>query len=194
VSAWDIVLEGANQKNLVITPASFSPVVTDNIELAQFMYLLLNNKKVRDVIDTISTKMVLILGRFSADRKYVLDQIRDHIRSCGGVPVLFDFEKPQSRDITETVSTLAHLSRVVIVDLTDAKSVPQELQATIPNLPSVRFQPICAETDREYSMFEHFKRYSWVSPTIVYVSVNDLMEKLGGVLEGSPESSFPVSP
>lgn len=192
VAAWDTALDGANQNNLVITPPTLSPIITDNIELAQFMYLLLNNKKVRDAIDTISTKLVLILGRFTEERKYVLDQIRDHIRSSGGIPVLFDFEKPQSRDITETVSTLAHLSRVVIADLTDAKCVPQELQATIPNLPSVRFQPICDVTDREYSMFEHFKRYPWVLPTIAYESVTDLMEKLSGVLEGLPEFHFPT--
>lgn len=112
VSAWDTVLEGANQQNLVITPHDFVPVVTDSIELAQFMYLLLNNQKLRGVIDTISTKMVLILGRFTPDRKRVLDLIRDNIRRQGGVPVLFDFEKPQNRDFTETVSTLAHLSRM----------------------------------------------------------------------------------
>lgn len=192
VSAWDIVLEGAIQKNLIITPPTFSPVVTDNIELAQFMYLLLNNRNIRSIIDTITTKMVLILGRFTPERKAVLDQIRDHIRARGGVPVLFDFDKPQSRDITETVSTLAHLSRMVIVDLTDAKSVPQELQATIPHLPSVQFQPICAENHREYSMFEHFRRYSWVNQTIVYDSESDLMARLGAVLDGSPsESSVP---
>lgn len=182
VSAWDAILDGASQNNLVITPIDQPPVVTDNIELAHFMYLLLSNKNIRDVIDTISTRMVLILGRFTPERKSVLDRIRDHIRSLGGVPVLFDFEKPQSRDLTETVSTLAHLAGVVIVDLTAAKSVPQELQATIPHLPSVRFQPICAETDPGYSMFEHFERYHWVSPTLVYTSVDDLIEKLGGAI------------
>lgn len=182
VSVWDIVLDGANQNNLVITPDDCVPIVTDNIELAQFMYLLLNNKKVRDVIDTISTRLVLILGRFTNDRKLILDGLRDHIRSIGGIPILFDFEKPQSRDVTETVVTLAHLSRLVIADLTDAKSVPQELHATVPNLPSVRFQPICASSDIEYSMFEHFKRYPWVLPTINYDSLVDLKEKLSDVL------------
>lgn len=182
VSAWDIVLDGANQNNLVITPDGCIPIVTDNIELAQFMYLLLSNKKVRGVIDTISTKLVLILGRFTHERKLILDELRKHIRSIGGIPILFDFEKPKSRDVTETVITLAHLSRLVIADLTDAKSVPQELHATIPNLPSVRFQPICASSDIEYSMFEHFKNYAWVLPTIKYDTLLDLKEKLRNVL------------
>ena len=32
----------------------------DNIEVAQFIYLLLHNQKIRDVIDTITSKTVLI--------------------------------------------------------------------------------------------------------------------------------------
>jgi hypothetical protein len=34
-----------------------------DIEVAQFIYLLLNNQKLRDVIETITSKAVLILGR-----------------------------------------------------------------------------------------------------------------------------------
>jgi len=41
------------------------PVITvDNIEVAQFIYLLLNNRAICNVIDAIASKAVLILGRF----------------------------------------------------------------------------------------------------------------------------------
>jgi len=66
---------------------------------------------------------VLILGRFAPERKAILDAIRDALRTRDYLPVLFDFEKPSSRDITETVSTLAHMARFVIADITDAKSI-----------------------------------------------------------------------
>jgi hypothetical protein len=55
---------------LIITPENKpGPEITvDNIEVAQFIYLLLHNQKIRDVIDTITSKVVLILGRFSEKR------------------------------------------------------------------------------------------------------------------------------
>ena len=49
----------------VVTPLGQSEVTTDDIEVAQFLYLLINNKKIRNVIDTITSKVVLILGRFT---------------------------------------------------------------------------------------------------------------------------------
>ena len=108
----------------------------------QFLYLLLNNRAIRDVIETVGKKAILILGRFDEQRKPILETIRSELRRAGLVPILFDFEGPRNRDITETVSTLAHLARAVIADLSEARSVPQELMTIIPNLPSVPLQPI----------------------------------------------------
>jgi hypothetical protein len=48
---------------LVITGAGEHAVTVDNIEVAQFIYLMLHNQKIRDVIDTITSKAVLILHR-----------------------------------------------------------------------------------------------------------------------------------
>jgi hypothetical protein len=76
VSAWRVKLDRAKQQNLIITPENEPEITVDNIEVAQFIYLMLNNEKVRDVIDTITSKTVLILGRFTAERKAVLDALR----------------------------------------------------------------------------------------------------------------------
>jgi len=109
VSAWDLTLEGTTQKDLIITRESEPVITVDNLEVAQFIYLLLNNEKIRDVIDTITSKAVLILGRFALERKAILDTVRGELRHRNYVPILFDFEKPASRDLTETISTLAHM-------------------------------------------------------------------------------------
>jgi hypothetical protein len=70
VSAWRLKLDTeTKQQNLVITRSDEPEITVDNIEVAQFIYLMLNNQKVRDVIDTITSKAVLILGRFTNERK-----------------------------------------------------------------------------------------------------------------------------
>jgi uncharacterized protein YjbI with pentapeptide repeats len=178
ISAWDVDFAGSQQRELIISEPGRPVITVDNIELAQFIYMLLNNQRIRFMIDTMSAKVVLILGRFTAQRKAVLDAIRVHLAQRNYLPVVFDFDKPSSRDITETVSTLAHLSRFVIADITEAKSIPQELMLIVPGLPSVPVLPLLQAGHSEYGMFEHFKRYPWVMDTLVYEGVGDLLTRL----------------
>jgi hypothetical protein len=137
--------------------------------------LLLNYERIRQVIETITSKVVLILGGFTSDRKAVLDAIRDELRQRDYLPILFDFEKPAGLDLTETISTLAHMARFIIADITEAKSIPQELQAIVPDLPSVPVQPLLLTSEREYGMFEHFRRYPWVLDTYYYDNLDDVL-------------------
>src|SRR3989442_7719611 len=116
IAAWNLKLVGAHQSDLVITQPNEPVITVDDMEVAQFIYLLLNNEKIRHVIDTITTKVVLILGRFTPERKAVLDAMREELRTRGWLPVLFDFDKPGHRDLTETISTLAHMARFIISD------------------------------------------------------------------------------
>jgi hypothetical protein len=132
--------------------------------VAQFIYLLLNNEKIRDVIDTIGKKAVLILGRFTPEREAVLDAIREAMRHHGYLPILFDFEKPSTRDTQETITTLAGMVRFVIADITDPKSIPQELASIVPDFPSVPVQPVLQTGHEPWGMYDHIQRYPWVLP------------------------------
>jgi hypothetical protein len=66
----------------VISRRDEPSITVDQIEVAQFIYLLLHNNKIRKVIDTITSKVVLILGRFAPDRKRVLDAMRNELREA----------------------------------------------------------------------------------------------------------------
>jgi hypothetical protein len=180
VSAWGLKLERTKQQNLVITRWSEPEITVDNIEVAQFIYLLLNNPKIRDIIDTIGKKGVLILGRFTPERKAVLDALREELRKRDYVPILFDFDKPASQDLTGTVSTLAHLARFIIADLTDPSSIPYELATVVPTTP-VPVQPILLSGSSEFAMFQDLRRrHDWVLTTHRYDSQMQLIDDLGG--------------
>jgi uncharacterized protein YjbI with pentapeptide repeats len=178
LSAWKVQGTPKDQTNLVITPRGENNVVTDNFRIAQFLYLLLGNQEIRDIIDTVTSKIVLILGRFTPERKVVLNALRNELRQRNWVPVVFDFERPSNRNLTETISTLAHMARFVIADITDAKSIPQELQRIVPSLPSLPIQPIILASTYEYGMFSDFRDYPWVLALYRYDSNEELMASL----------------
>ena len=90
ISSWDLNVEDSFHRNLVITKDDQPTITVDNIDLAQFLYLIINNKRLRDIIDTITSKVVLILGNFSSKRKKVLDELRNKLRNYDYIPVMFD--------------------------------------------------------------------------------------------------------
>lgn len=190
VSVWNANLDGAIQRDLVTADIHSSsnewdrskfpeslPTV-DDIEVAQLVYLLQTNRKVRNVVDTLSSKVVLILGRFTDERKAVLYRLKERLRAENLVPIIFDFEGPEARNLTETVVILAALARFVIADITDAKSIPQELHAIVPALPSLPVQPIIFGKQYEYGMFKDFAGYLSVLPPFRYESPEHLEDSL----------------
>jgi uncharacterized protein YjbI with pentapeptide repeats len=180
ISAWDIEVDiETNQSDLVITHPYQSNITVDDLEVAQFVYLLIGNEKISHIIDTVSSKLVLILGRFTPMRKRLLDAIREELRKHDYVPVLFDFEVPSRRDTQETVSTLAHLARFILADITDPSSIPQELVTIVKDLPSVPIQPLLKRGSAPWGMYEHISRFPWVLAIHEY----DDDDKLLGFLE-----------
>jgi uncharacterized protein YjbI with pentapeptide repeats len=179
VSAWGLKLERTKQQNLIITHKDEHEITVDNIEVAQFIYLLLHNEKVREVIDTITSKVVLILGRFTPQRKAVLDALRAELRRRDYLPILFDFDKPRSRDTDETITLLARMARFVIADITDAKAVLQELRAIVPDLPSVPVQPIILAKQEKPGMFDFYRHRSSFLTVHRYADQKQLLSDLG---------------
>jgi hypothetical protein len=177
IGAWNLVGEPKSQKDLVIREQEGAVTTTiDDLDTAQYLFMLRENHKISDIIDTASQRTVLLLGRFSPRYKKVLDALKSHLLARNFVPVLFDFKGPGGRDFTETVASLAHMACFVIPDLSGAKSVPQELSVIIPFLPSVPVLPVIARKNEEvYSMFEHFLRYPWVHEPVRYEDVDHLL-------------------
>jgi|SRR5579871_586324 len=95
------------------------------------------------------------------------------------------------------VSTLAHLARFIIVDLTDPSSAPHEVATVIPQT-VVPVQPLLLQDlltvngkvmqRREYAMFEDLRRrYHWVLPTLHYQDTTELLTSLQAQIIASAE-------
>lgn len=178
-SAWNVTLEGTTQFDLIISKEGEPVVTVDDLEVAQFIYLMLNNSKIRNVINTITSKGVLILGRFTdPKRKSVLDGLRDKLREYDLLPMVFDFDRPTDKDYTETVQTLAGMSMFVIADVTSPKSTPLELEATVKQF-KIPYLPIIdiSIDPRPFAMLDDLRKsFHWVLPTLGYESKEDLLD------------------
>jgi uncharacterized protein YjbI with pentapeptide repeats len=185
ISAWDLCIdEHTVQGDLNISKIGETAISVDDLEVAQFMYMLMNNAGLRRVIDTITSKVVLVLGRFSETRKPVLDAIRVALREqkFDLVPIVFDFDKPASRTTAETVATLAGMARFVIADLSDAKSVLQELGKIVPSMPSLPVQSLIVDSQEEPGMLDFFQHYPWFLKVQRYSGLPDLLERLDDII------------
>ncbi len=185
-SAWDLVnLEKVkDQSNLQITREGDPVITVDNLEVAPFVYLLLPSKgKISTAINTITSKAILILGRFTPERKVVLDALRKELSTLDCLPIIFDFDTPTDRDFTETILTLAGMSKFIIADLTQPRSSPLESYVTITNY-RVPFIPIIQEGEWPFAMFDDLQRnHHWVLRPLKYKDKDDLIRWVGKIVD-----------
>jgi hypothetical protein len=176
ISVWNLKGTISEQTGLIITPEGEQTITVDDLKVAQFIYLLLNRDDLRNVLNTITSKAVLILGRFSLDRKTILNSIANELRMHNLLPIIFDFEQLTSRDFTETIKILAGISLFIIADVTNPKSSPLELQAIIPDY-QVPLVPIIQAGEEPFSMLSSLVgAYDWVvEPILTYTSKDNLL-------------------
>lgn len=179
ISAWNVQLKASTQQDLIISKKGDPIITVDDMLVAQFIYLLLNNENIRNVLDSVTSKGVLILGRFAdPHRKEVLDGLREKLRQFDLLPIVFDFDRPTDKDYTETVQTLVGMCMFVIADLTSPKSTPLELEATIKQfkIPYVPIIDISADPRPFAMLVDSQKSFHWVLPTLQYETKEDLLD------------------
>ncbi len=176
LSVWDLHGTPKDQTNLIVTPSDSPRVTVDYLEVAQFVYMLLNHQKLRNVLNSVTQRGVLLLGRFSDGGIDLLYTIAAKLRELLYLPIIFDFDRPDDRNYTETVKTLVGLARFVIVEMS-GPSVPQELYATVPHF-KIPFVPILEKNRKKFSMAADLLEYPWVLSPVRYADAKHLIEIL----------------
>lgn len=203
LSAWDLRDTPANESGLRIRYTSFTEqnsrpdtdqpdssevmkeVEVDGLDLASFMYLTLNNRNIPRVIDRASAKWVLLLGRFNPS-KDILHAMEKELKRLRYIPIIFDFPPPERRDLIETLLLLAGLSAFVVVEMTDPRSTPLEVQAVVPNF-GVPVLPIIRGNNDMPAMMSGLRKFKWVNAPIRYEDERDLTRKLSAWVKTSAE-------
>lgn len=176
ISAWNVQLDHAIQTNLRITPHYEALVTVDRLEVAQFLYLMLHNQTIAQLIESLTSNLVLIVGRFTPERTSILDALRDALRQHTPpyVPVLFDVEEAGERNLTEMATMLARLTRFIIADITDPVGVLQTVQAIVPRT-DAPIVPIIAERATLDPGFAEYGDFPWVLDLHRYPDLSGLV-------------------
>ncbi len=196
ISVSNMWLDRVKQDNLVITGYGEPLITVDNLQVAQFVYTLLNNQELRGILNAVIEQGVLLLGRSSDGGLDILQSIAAELRKMKYLPMFFDFEMPDDqddfegpyqRDYMETIGILAGLAKFVIVDLSGL-SVPQKLDATFPHI-NIPIVTIIEAEREEHSIFHDLLKYPWVIPPVIFTDKEQLMELFPSKIIEPAESS-----
>ncbi|MCW2276862.1 pentapeptide repeat-containing protein [Heliophilum fasciatum] len=176
ISLWKTeIRESTEQFDLIVSGDGAQKIVVDNLEVAQLIDLLINSYTLRTVIDHLAAKVVLILGHFTPERKAVLEAFRAEIRKKNYIPVWVDCEKPALLQGTQTVETLARLSRLIIADATEAQGVFPQLEQALPGLAAIPVQLLLPPAGE---IPESLIRYPWSMPVLRYSAIHEIIEPM----------------
>lgn len=176
--AW----ERPRGEKIIVTEAN-------DLRVAQFHNIVDEPDAVGKLLAATTQRVVLLLGRFTPARKAVLNALARALRRRGKIAIVFDFSPPEQREISDTVRFIAAMSQFIVVDLTDASSVPLELQATVPDL-MVPVLPIIQAGRRAFAMFADLqRRYFWIQPTLAYRTKTELVGRVDDALVARAEEA-----
>ncbi len=193
VGAWNVKLsDKTNQSRLVVQDYNAPAFIVPGLALAQFVYMLSQKDTgLSDVLKVMITDGVLLLGRFTPERKQVLDALAGHLATDHRlVPLMFDFAPLPDRNLVETVVVLAGLSRFIIADLTDAKAVGFELTKINDALkiPTLLMLANSEDINDLTEMWNDISENLWVSHQVTrYSEVTDLLAQVPSMISEADE-------
>ena len=180
LSAWDVNLEGADQSGLILSPDFQSTITIDNLIVGQFVNLLLNNAEVRDVIDTVSSKIVLIVGWYMPERVKTWNAVRVALLERHYVPITVNIDWTADIRVIETLARLVSLARFVVVDFTDPLTYRMfmlpELYQLLEKHASKPVQPILLKGSPLNTLHSEFQKSLSCLPLHEYSAQNETWE------------------
>jgi uncharacterized protein YjbI with pentapeptide repeats len=179
------------QSDLIISPPKAPVVMVDHLAIARFLELLLNHREPGEAIETLTTRFVLILGRFTDARKTLLAALRETLRRRNYRPVSLDPGKASGRELIETALPLGRIARFIIADFTEAGGLASVVEKMLSALPSVLLQPLQQMSGSEVALSNSLESSAGVLPQYFYLNPEgrDVAEKIIASVEAATRQS-----
>jgi hypothetical protein len=169
----------------------------DHLGVAQFLQVLFHTALVPQIIETITSSIVLIVGQFFGDRAGVEDALRGELQRRERLPVTLELDNPAPAEAGTPIATVVRLARYVILDVTqlhpggymrmsyyplldwDRAHLWRSYEASkresykrwasiIADVPSVPVVPLLQQGKKSRKLYDYIKRYPWVLPPVQY--------------------------
>lgn len=171
--AQSAFLYGTIQINLNISIYQFAPVIVDSLQIAQFVYLYQGNPMLQDVLDIgPSSKLVLLIGGFSDERKHILESLKTSLRQRNIIPIFYDIAQEKERNTGNVLRDLVPLARFVLLDMSEPASFLRALEPILPTLSAVPLHLIMQAPGEERVRDAFFETYPWVAEPRYYDGVD----------------------
>lgn len=146
ISIWNTRLDGAIQKDLVLTRSSDSAqfaqeraITVDHMEAAQFLYLLSQNAYTPVIHSSLMRHIILIVGQFTPQHKEAFKTILHDVGEQNYIPIFVDVMTFQDHTHAAMINMLTGLASGIVVDLSDVPASGVMFpRRSIPVLPLLR--------------------------------------------------------
>jgi uncharacterized protein YjbI with pentapeptide repeats len=188
LSAWNLKLPGAIEKELVISNGPNPVVVLDTLELSRRISRTLYYSELQEGIEQPSFPVVLILGKFFDMRKKILEGMKEQLRRRHYIPVSLESSVSAPR-MKEFLLKLARYSLFMIVDLTGAGDLFRMLVSSAPEL-QLPVQIIEESLSKDPDLFQETRIFPMILPVYRYEGRESLLNGFAKNVVSPGEQKF----
>jgi uncharacterized protein YjbI with pentapeptide repeats len=168
----------SRQRRITCSALGQPPLLIEDFKLAPFIHELDRDEATGRLIETLATKLVLLLGRFKAGPKELLDRLFAAFRRRGYIPAIIDFKCAGSHSWDEVMLSVAMCAHFVVVDMTDAHAAFAEVPYILASR-AVPIKPLIAIGAAEPSQFGGLRRrFAHLLPLFTYDSPESLIDNI----------------
>ncbi|MGB8347044.1 MAG: pentapeptide repeat-containing protein [Ktedonobacteraceae bacterium] len=173
---------GSQDYDLIVTYKSQPTIIVDGFAMSLLIQLLLRDRSLWGVIERVTARVGLILALCIDERKKVINVLKSELRKLGYVPITFDCEQIEKREYKDWLDILTRLAKFVIIDMTAAKDIAQELPFLVSQHPSVPIQPVVQSSADDSIIPEELAASPSVLETYHYQQVEDIQRDASALI------------